>query len=63
MVAALTSSGALSRIQDPRLKGILGNIEAQVEDVRETELGARRIAAEVIMPLFWEEADLASARG
>ena len=62
-VGALISSGALSRIQDPRLKGILGNIEAQVEDVRESELGARRVAAEVIMPLFWEEAALASALG
>jgi hypothetical protein len=62
-VEALIASGALSRVQDPHLKRILGNIEAQVEDVRESELGARRVAAEVIMPLFWEEADLASALG
>jgi hypothetical protein len=62
-VVALISSGALSRIRDSRLKGILGNIEAQVQDVRETELGARHVAAEVIMPLFWEEAALASALG
>ena len=64
-VNALIPNGALSRLRDPQLKRILGNTQAQVEDARETELGARRVAAEVIMPLFWQEPELASslARG
>jgi hypothetical protein len=34
-----------------------------IQDVRETELGARRIAIEELVPLFWEAPGLASAFG
>ncbi|MFV1988844.1 MAG: hypothetical protein ACC682_16350 [Gemmatimonadota bacterium] len=62
-VRALISSGGLSRLRDPRLKQILGNFEAQAENIREGELGARRLAMEEIVPLFWETPDLASSFG
>lgn len=62
-VSALISDGSLSRLGDRRLAALLGNLAARVEDVRETELGARRIAMEELVPLFWEAPGLSSAFG
>jgi len=62
-VSALIAGGSLSRVEDRQLVAILGDLEATLEDVRETELGARRIAMEELVPLFWEAPGLASAFG
>lgn len=62
-VDALISSGSLSRLRDRRLKRILSNFAAQYEDIREGELGARRLAMEEIVPLFWGNPGLASSLG
>lgn len=60
---ALVTSGGLSRLRNPRLTRILGNLKPQIEDVRDGESGARRLAMEEIVPLFWESPELASAIG
>ena len=60
---ALVAGGGLSRLGDPRLKRVLGNVGPQIEDVQDGELGARRIATEDIVPLFWESPELASSLG
>lgn len=60
---ALVAGGGLARLRDPRLKRILGNVPSQVEDVLDGELGARRLAAEEIVPLFWESPELSSSFG
>lgn len=62
-VDALISSGAISRLADRRLTTLLGNLNALIEDVLDGELGARRIAVEEIVPLFWGSPELASAIG
>jgi hypothetical protein len=51
-VSAFIAGGSLSRLEDRQLAAILGNLEATLEDVRETELGARRIAMEELVPLL-----------
>jgi hypothetical protein len=60
---ALVAGGGLSRIRDRRLQRILGNVGALVEDVQDGERGARRLAMEELVPLFWDSPDLASAIG
>lgn len=60
---ALVTSGGLSRLRDPRLTRILGNLKPQIEDVTDSEMGARRLATDEIVPLFWESPELASAIG
>lgn len=60
---ALVASGALSRVRDRRLERALGDVEAQIEDVLDGEMGARRIATEEIVPLFWVSPELESALG
>ncbi len=60
---ALVADGSLSRLEDRRLRQLLGDLRAQFEDVRDSEMGARRVAAEEIMPLFWESPDLAASLG
>jgi hypothetical protein len=60
---ALVADGGLSRLRGQRLKRILGNVGAQIEDVLDSELGARRLSTEVLVPLFWDSPDLASSLG
>ncbi len=60
---ALVASRALSRLRDRSLERILGNVRPQIEDVLDGELGARRLATEEIVPLFWESPELASSLG
>ena len=38
-------------------------MRAQIEDVHDSEWGARRLATEEIVPLFWGSPDLASSLG
>lgn len=60
---ALVASGALSRARDRRLERVLGNLGAQIDDLRDDELGARRLATEEIVPLFWDSPEIESALG
>jgi len=60
---ALVVNGDLARVRDARLQRILGDLGAQFADVVDGELGARRLATEELVPLFWDTPELESALG
>jgi hypothetical protein len=62
-VDALIASGQLSQLENDDLKRILTEFRTEVEDIREDELGARAIAHEYLLPLFWDDDGLTPALG
>ena len=59
----MIASGQLSQLENADLKRILTEFRTEVEDIREDELGARTIAHEYLLPLFWEDDGLTPALG
>lgn len=59
-VDALISAGRLSDLEDGELKRILTEFRTKVDDLREDEINARRIAHDVVLPLFYDDPDIES---
>ena len=59
-VDALISSGRLSDLEDGDLKRIFTEFRTKVDDLREDEINARRIAHDVVLPLFYDDPDIES---